>query len=130
VVDGAHAVRTRRPSLSPPPVRAAFLETGCGHHLVINVILTLIGWVPGIIHGAGRTRGGCGGRRGALSSHPCVAITTPNSPVRAALYLTPPPPLPTPPSPVRAALYLTFVTGPSLLSAGSTVTTTRTVGVV
>jgi uncharacterized membrane protein YqaE (UPF0057 family) len=32
-----------------PPV-AAFLQTGVGKHLFINIILTLCGLLPGIIH--------------------------------------------------------------------------------
>jgi len=32
-----------------PPV-AAFLQTGIGKHLFINIILTLCGLLPGIIH--------------------------------------------------------------------------------
>ncbi|KAK9236622.1 hypothetical protein V1525DRAFT_406329 [Lipomyces kononenkoae] len=32
-----------------PPL-GVFLETGCGADLLINVLLTCLGWVPGIIH--------------------------------------------------------------------------------
>ncbi|OUW17513.1 MAG: YqaE/Pmp3 family membrane protein [Opitutales bacterium TMED158] len=33
-----------------PPV-GAFLQVGATKHLLINVILTILGYVPGIIHG-------------------------------------------------------------------------------
>lgn len=33
-----------------PPV-GAFLQVGATKHLVINIILTCLGFVPGIIHG-------------------------------------------------------------------------------
>ncbi|KAJ5988828.1 plasma membrane proteolipid 3 [Penicillium waksmanii] len=32
-----------------PPL-GVFLERGCGADLLINVCLTILGWVPGIIH--------------------------------------------------------------------------------
>lgn len=32
-----------------PPV-AVFMETGCGCDLLLNIILTLLGWIPGQIH--------------------------------------------------------------------------------
>ncbi|KAK9366988.1 hypothetical protein V1509DRAFT_627890 [Lipomyces kononenkoae] len=32
-----------------PPL-GVFLATGCGADLLINVILTILGWVPGILH--------------------------------------------------------------------------------
>ncbi|KIO06528.1 hypothetical protein M404DRAFT_139100 [Pisolithus tinctorius Marx 270] len=32
-----------------PPL-GVFLERGCGADLLINVCLTLLGWLPGIIH--------------------------------------------------------------------------------
>jgi uncharacterized membrane protein YqaE (UPF0057 family) len=32
-----------------PPL-AVFLEKGCGSALVLNIILTLLGWLPGQIH--------------------------------------------------------------------------------
>ncbi|KAG5916019.1 plasma membrane proteolipid Pmp3 [Claviceps africana] len=32
-----------------PPV-GVFLETGCGSHLLINILLTILGYIPGIIH--------------------------------------------------------------------------------
>jgi uncharacterized membrane protein YqaE (UPF0057 family) len=32
-----------------PPL-AVFLETGCGFELLLNVILTILGWLPGVLH--------------------------------------------------------------------------------
>ncbi|MFP3939586.1 MAG: YqaE/Pmp3 family membrane protein [Thermoanaerobaculia bacterium] len=32
-----------------PPI-SVFLQTGFGVQLLINVLLTLIGWLPGVIH--------------------------------------------------------------------------------
>ncbi|WP_040279136.1 YqaE/Pmp3 family membrane protein [Psychroserpens damuponensis] len=32
-----------------PPV-AVFLEHGVGKNLLINILLTILGWVPGVIH--------------------------------------------------------------------------------
>jgi len=32
-----------------PPL-AVFLAHGLGKHFIISVILTLIGWIPGVIH--------------------------------------------------------------------------------
>ncbi|CAG8533052.1 13119_t:CDS:2 [Dentiscutata erythropus] len=32
-----------------PPL-GVFLEVGCTKDLLINILLTLLGWVPGIIH--------------------------------------------------------------------------------
>ncbi len=32
-----------------PPV-AAFLQVGLSLHFWINIVLTLIGWIPGVIH--------------------------------------------------------------------------------
>ncbi|KAL4254066.1 Plasma membrane proteolipid 3 [Abortiporus biennis] len=32
-----------------PPV-GVFLERGCGADLLINILLTLLGYIPGIIH--------------------------------------------------------------------------------
>ncbi|KAI6150378.1 plasma membrane proteolipid 3 [Pisolithus tinctorius] len=32
-----------------PPL-GVFLERGCGADLLINICLTLLGWLPGIIH--------------------------------------------------------------------------------
>ncbi|KAJ7219183.1 hypothetical protein GGX14DRAFT_355441, partial [Mycena pura] len=32
-----------------PPL-GVFLERGCGADLLINILLTILGWVPGIIH--------------------------------------------------------------------------------
>lgn len=32
-----------------PPL-AVFLEHGAGQDFLINLILTLIGWIPGVIH--------------------------------------------------------------------------------
>jgi len=32
-----------------PPV-GVFFETGCSVHLAINILLTLLGYIPGIIH--------------------------------------------------------------------------------
>lgn len=32
-----------------PPL-GVFLEVGCAASLFINIILTIIGWIPGIIH--------------------------------------------------------------------------------
>jgi len=32
-----------------PPL-AVFFESGCGGAFCVNVILTMIGWIPGIIH--------------------------------------------------------------------------------
>ncbi|MGB2924266.1 MAG: YqaE/Pmp3 family membrane protein [Limnothrix sp.] len=36
-------------SIVIPPV-GVFLTTGVGAPLIINILLTLLGWVPGIIH--------------------------------------------------------------------------------
>ncbi|KAJ7273617.1 hypothetical protein B0H12DRAFT_1090224 [Mycena haematopus] len=33
-----------------PPL-GVFLERGCGADLLINILLTILGWIPGIIHG-------------------------------------------------------------------------------
>jgi uncharacterized membrane protein YqaE (UPF0057 family) len=32
-----------------PPL-AVFLETGCNCDLLINICLTILGWIPGVIH--------------------------------------------------------------------------------
>ncbi|CAD6185545.1 unnamed protein product [Caenorhabditis auriculariae] len=32
-----------------PPI-GVFLEKGCSYHLAINILLTLLGFIPGIIH--------------------------------------------------------------------------------
>ncbi|KAK9496289.1 hypothetical protein V1508DRAFT_328199, partial [Lipomyces doorenjongii] len=32
-----------------PPL-GVFLETGCGGDLLINIVLTILGWFPGILH--------------------------------------------------------------------------------
>ncbi len=32
-----------------PPV-AVFLETGCGCAFLLNILLTILGWLPGVIH--------------------------------------------------------------------------------
>ncbi|ETW85769.1 putative stress-induced hydrophobic peptide [Heterobasidion irregulare TC 32-1] len=32
-----------------PPI-GVFLERGCGADLVINILLTILGYIPGIIH--------------------------------------------------------------------------------
>ncbi|KAH7914992.1 hypothetical protein BJ138DRAFT_1142718 [Hygrophoropsis aurantiaca] len=32
-----------------PPL-GVFLERGCGADFLINILLTILGWVPGIIH--------------------------------------------------------------------------------
>ncbi|KIY50949.1 cation transport-related protein, partial [Fistulina hepatica ATCC 64428] len=32
-----------------PPL-GVFLERGCGVDLLINICLTILGWIPGIIH--------------------------------------------------------------------------------
>ncbi|KAG5990854.1 plasma membrane proteolipid Pmp3 [Claviceps spartinae] len=32
-----------------PPV-GVFLEVGCSSHLLINILLTILGYIPGIIH--------------------------------------------------------------------------------
>ena len=32
-----------------PPL-GVFVETGCSIHLLINIILTILGYIPGIIH--------------------------------------------------------------------------------
>jgi uncharacterized membrane protein YqaE (UPF0057 family) len=32
-----------------PPL-GVFLERGCGADLLINICLTILGWIPGIIH--------------------------------------------------------------------------------
>jgi len=32
-----------------PPL-GVFLERGCGADLIINIVLTCLGWIPGIIH--------------------------------------------------------------------------------
>ncbi len=45
-----------RPSEDPPafarpfPYLTLFLSLGCSSTLLINIILTLVGWVPGVIH--------------------------------------------------------------------------------
>ena len=36
-------------ALIPPPL-AAFLVVGLGTHFWINLILTLLGWLPGTVH--------------------------------------------------------------------------------
>ena len=36
-------------SILLPPV-AVFLEHGIGKNLLINILLTILGWVPGVIH--------------------------------------------------------------------------------
>ncbi|CAO3659515.1 hypothetical protein INT44_008245 [Umbelopsis vinacea] len=46
-----------------PPV-AVFLVRGCGCSLVINILLTLLGWLPGVIHALLVT---CGPRPGDLT---------------------------------------------------------------
>ncbi|KAF8902046.1 hypothetical protein CPB84DRAFT_1846465 [Gymnopilus junonius] len=33
-----------------PPL-GVFLERGCGADLLINILLTILGYIPGIIHG-------------------------------------------------------------------------------
>ncbi|KAH8548611.1 hypothetical protein BGW37DRAFT_169549 [Umbelopsis sp. PMI_123] len=45
-----------------PPV-SVFLVRGCGCSLVINILLTLLGWLPGVIHALLVT---CGPRPGDL----------------------------------------------------------------
>jgi uncharacterized membrane protein YqaE (UPF0057 family) len=32
-----------------PPV-AAYMQVGTGTHLWINIVLTLLGWIPGVAH--------------------------------------------------------------------------------
>jgi len=32
-----------------PPI-AVFLKTGCGADFLINIGLTILGWIPGVIH--------------------------------------------------------------------------------
>ncbi|KAJ6131672.1 plasma membrane proteolipid 3 [Penicillium sp. IBT 18751x] len=32
-----------------PPL-GVFLERGCGADLLINICLTILGWIPGVIH--------------------------------------------------------------------------------
>ncbi|KAF2171190.1 hypothetical protein M409DRAFT_18307 [Zasmidium cellare ATCC 36951] len=32
-----------------PPL-GVFLERGCGADFLINILLTILGWIPGIIH--------------------------------------------------------------------------------
>jgi len=32
-----------------PPL-GVFLERGCGADLLINILLTILGWIPGILH--------------------------------------------------------------------------------
>jgi len=32
-----------------PPL-AVFLKTGCGADFFINICLTILGWIPGVIH--------------------------------------------------------------------------------
>jgi uncharacterized membrane protein YqaE (UPF0057 family) len=32
-----------------PPV-AVFLKTGCDSNFIINILLTILGWLPGVIH--------------------------------------------------------------------------------
>ncbi|KAH7923503.1 UPF0057-domain-containing protein [Leucogyrophana mollusca] len=32
-----------------PPL-GVFLERGCGADLLINILLTILGWLPGIVH--------------------------------------------------------------------------------
>lgn len=32
------------------PPAAVLIETGCSWALLLNVILTILGWIPGIIH--------------------------------------------------------------------------------
>jgi len=32
------------------PLVAVFMERGCGCQFCINILLTLLGWIPGIIH--------------------------------------------------------------------------------
>ncbi|KAJ7905396.1 plasma membrane proteolipid 3, partial [Mycena olivaceomarginata] len=32
-----------------PPL-GVFLERGCGADLLINILLTVLGWIPGVIH--------------------------------------------------------------------------------
>ncbi|KAJ2959536.1 hypothetical protein NQZ79_g4972 [Umbelopsis isabellina] len=44
-----------------PPV-AVLLVRGCGCSLVINILLTLLGWIPGVIHALLVT---CGPRPGS-----------------------------------------------------------------
>ncbi|KAJ6152690.1 hypothetical protein N7497_007009 [Penicillium chrysogenum] len=35
--------------LSSPPL-GVFLERGCGADFLINILLTILGWIPGVIH--------------------------------------------------------------------------------
>ena len=32
-----------------PPL-AVFLKTGCGANFLINILLSILGWIPGVIH--------------------------------------------------------------------------------
>ncbi|KXT15151.1 hypothetical protein AC579_7933 [Pseudocercospora musae] len=32
-----------------PPL-AVFLKTGCGADFLINILLSILGWIPGVIH--------------------------------------------------------------------------------
>ncbi|KAJ7632525.1 hypothetical protein FB45DRAFT_912686 [Roridomyces roridus] len=32
-----------------PPL-GVFFERGCGSDLLINILLTILGWIPGVIH--------------------------------------------------------------------------------
>ncbi|KAG2161344.1 hypothetical protein VTO58DRAFT_110204 [Aureobasidium pullulans] len=32
-----------------PPLACA-ARTGCDHHFIINIILTICGWIPGVLH--------------------------------------------------------------------------------
>ncbi|KIM80741.1 hypothetical protein PILCRDRAFT_72817, partial [Piloderma croceum F 1598] len=41
-----------------PPL-GVFLERGCGADLLINILLTILGWIPGIIHGMNRSFSSC-----------------------------------------------------------------------
>jgi uncharacterized membrane protein YqaE (UPF0057 family) len=34
-----------------PPL-VAFIEEGCGFHFWFNIVLTILGWLPGFIHSA------------------------------------------------------------------------------
>ncbi|KAJ5137356.1 stress response RCI peptide [Penicillium atrosanguineum] len=42
------SARSSSPSSSPP--LGVFLERGCGADLLINICLTILGWIPGVIH--------------------------------------------------------------------------------
>ncbi|CAG8971505.1 hypothetical protein HYALB_00002090 [Hymenoscyphus albidus] len=33
-----------------PPI-PVFLKTGCGADFLINICLTVLGWIPGVLHG-------------------------------------------------------------------------------